>query len=246
MDTNTKRTELRDYSSEDYIKFFGRDSVKLLQTLNVANFMAYDLAKKQVVNEFKDKDIEKIYKELGLKNKDRAIKIGYIVKKHYGDILKDKRKDNIICEVWLTESDIRTNMQVAGTTGSGKTVWLKAVLEQQMARGGGAFVVFGKADNKMLQQLQYAAAKYNREQDLFIIDWTATADDLKTAKDKYNKNVITNSINFFELGDEDAVISTFFKNCWNKRKGQLGSSSKEFVGRAFEIFIQIRTYRFNI
>jgi len=61
MDTNTKRTELRDYSSEDYIKFFGRDSVKLLQTLNIANFIAYDLAKKQVVNEFKDKDIEKIF-----------------------------------------------------------------------------------------------------------------------------------------------------------------------------------------
>jgi len=224
-----KRQEIREFTSKQYIKLFVNDYAKWLQWLNIGNYMAYVIAEKQTINEYIKEDNEKIYKILGLKDKNRALKLGYIVKNLYGNILKDKNHKNIIDEIWLSEDDLRQHIQIVGTTGSGKTVWLKAILEQQIARGGGAFVVFGKADNKMLQQMQYAAARYNREQDLYIIDWTATAEDLQLAKEKYDKNIITNSINFFELGDDDAVISTFLKIAGINEKDSWGAAAKSLL-----------------
>ncbi len=227
--SKSKRTEIRSYNASQYIEYFGHLSAKILQFSNVANGLAYLLAKKQTVKEHEKRDLDNLYASIGLERGERAIKIGYIVKELYHKMDKNKAKDNIVAEVWISESDLRQHIQVAGTTGSGKTVWIKAVLEQQIARGGGAFVVFGKADNKMLQQMHYAAAKYGREQDLFVIDWTATPEDLELAKSKYDKDVITNSINFFELGDEDAVIATFLKIAGIDEKDSWGAAAKSLL-----------------
>jgi len=109
----------------------------------------------------------------------------------------------------LNEEMLRGHVQVSGTTGSGKTVWLKATLEQQIARGGGAFTVFGKADNKMLQQIYKVAADYGREQDLYVIDWTATRQRAKIARQRYGKKVISHTINLFEMGDERDIVNAF-------------------------------------
>ncbi len=224
-----KRQEIREFTSEQYIDLYVNVFVKWLQLVNIGNFIAYAIAARQTIDVYIKEDNKNVYKILGLKDKNRALKLGYIVKNLYVNILKDKNHKNIIDEIWLSEDDLRQHIQIVGTTGSGKTVWLKAILEQQIARGGGAFVVFGKADNKMLQQMQYAAARYNREQDLYIIDWTATAEDLQLAKEKYDKNIITNSINFFELGDEDAVISTFLKIAGINEKDSWGAAAKSLL-----------------
>ena len=222
-----KKNEIKKYSNKFLFEHYTSDLVKILLS---ANFGLYFLAKKIVLKNKAKEAKKKILKNLGLdKSKKKAIKLGYIVKKHYHDIKRTGKKNNIEEEVYLSEDDLRQHIQVVGTTGSGKTVWLKAIIEQQIARGGGAFVVFGKADNKMLQQIHYAMAKYNREQDLFIIDWTATPEDLKLQKKKYNKDVITNSINLFELGDEEAVLGTFIKIAKINDKDSWGQSAKSLL-----------------
>ena len=221
-----QKNEIKKYSNKFLFEHYTSDLIKLLLS---ANFGLHFLAKKIILRNKEEEEKKEILKNLGLEDKEKAIKLGYVVKKHYHDIKKTSNKKNIEKEIYLGEDDLRQHIQVVGTTGSGKTVWLKAIIEQQIARGGGAFIVFGKADNKMLQQIHYSMAKYNREQDLFTIDWTATPEDLKLQKKKYNKDVITNSINLFELGDEEAVLDTFIKIAKINDKDSWGQSAKSLL-----------------
>jgi len=223
-----KKIKYKDLSYEDIYKHYISDFSKLA---NYINFNILSLVKKIVFSKLKEEENKTIYKNLGLDKEEKvALKAGYLVKELKHNIKADSNKNNIIDEVYLTDDMLRQHIQVVGTTGSGKTVWLKALLEQQIARGGGAFTVFGKADNKMLQEIQYAAAKYGREQDLFIVDWTATEEDLALQKKKYNKEIITNSVNFFELGDEDAVLNVFLNIAKISKKGDSwNQAAKSFL-----------------
>jgi len=191
--------------------------------VNIATFGAISVSKRLTRNYLQSK--EDRFEELaGLtkndKNEKYAICFGYAVHNHSKKEFnknkvyatqRDARVSNVISPILLNDDILRQHVQIIGTTGSGKTQLLKGVLEQQIARGGGAFAVFGKADNVMLQQIYAVAVEYGREQDFFVVDWTATKEQSKDSIKLNNKSVLTNSINLFDLGSVDDVVNAMIK-----------------------------------
>jgi hypothetical protein len=221
--------------------------------LNLATLGAISTTKRLATRYLKSKEDD--FEDLaGLtkNNKDEkyAICFGYAVNTHaqkeYNKnkvyaTQRDARVDNVIAPILLNDEILRQHIQIIGTTGSGKTQLLKGVLEQQIARGGGAFAVFGKADNVMLQQIYAVAVEYGREQDFFVVDWTATKEQAKDSIKLNNKSILTNSINLFDLGSIDDVINAMIKiagldgesNSWS-------NASKDYLSSVLRLLAVLR------
>ena len=145
-------------------------------------------------------------------------------------------KNNAICPALQTDEMLREHTCLMATTGGGKTeLLINAYIESTIARGGGLFAVFGKADNIFLQKSQSIAAKYNRLQDVLVYDF------VEDKKGKTN----TNSINIFEIGNAKNITTTlvniadFEANTW-------GQGSKTYLTSFLKFVLVLRDSNFFI
>lgn len=105
-------------------------------------------------------------------------------------------------ELWLTNNDARTHILYLGTTGSGKTEGLKALVTNALSWGSGYVYVDGKADTDLWASLYAVARRFGRDDDLFVLNYmTGNSDDGSTSNSmnpfsngssSYLANMITN------------------------------------------------------
>ncbi len=101
--------------------------------------------------------------------------------------------DNPDCgqEIWFTNNDARTHLLYIGTTGSGKTEGLKALVTNALSWGSGYVFVDGKADTDLWASLYSVARRFGRDDDLLLINYmTGNSDD----------GAMSNSMNPFSNG----------------------------------------------
>ena len=109
-------------------------------------------------------------------------------------------KDNPDCgqEIWFTNNDARTHLLYLGTTGSGKTEGLKALVTNALARGSGYVYVDGKADTDLWASLFAVARRFGRDDDVFVLNYmTGNSDDGSTS----------NSMNPFSTGSSSYLAN---------------------------------------
>jgi len=94
-------------------------------------------------------------------------------------------------EIWLTNTDARTHILFIGTTGSGKTEGLKAIVTNSLSWGSGFVYVDGKADTDLWASLFALARRFGRDDDLLILNYmTANSDN----------GAVSNTMNPFSNG----------------------------------------------
>lgn len=89
-------------------------------------------------------------------------------------------KDNPDCgqEIWFTNTDARTHILYLGTTGSGKTEGLKALVTNALAWGSGYVYVDGKADTDLWVSLYAVARRFGRDDDILVLNYmTGNSDE---------------------------------------------------------------------
>lgn len=124
-------------------------------------------------------------------------------------------KDNPDCgqEIWFTNNDARTHILYLGTTGSGKTEGLKALVTNSLSWGSGYVYVDGKADTDLWSSLYGVARRFGRDDDLLIINYmTGNSDDgslsntmnpFSTGSSSYLANMVTGFMP--EAGGDNAM-----------------------------------------
>ena len=128
--------------------------------------------------------------------------IGKEVKRFKGNGALSSNKKNLTGNfVLLDPESVKRMGATIGTTGSGKTEQLKGMFDQQVSLGGGAMVVEGKGTKDELKKLYAIVGKYNRLNDLYILNFS----DLKN----------THSVNIFENTSADQlkeILSELIEN----------------------------------
>jgi intracellular multiplication protein IcmO len=143
------------------------------------------------------------------KDKKYFTNAGYIVKEHspkgaYYDTVKEIKSifskkikrvpnsENIESPLLIDETTLRTHMLISGTTGSGKTVFVKSIMKQLLSSNGSGFMMIeGKGDNTMFHEIYAEVIMAKREKDFYFLNFI----------DKYNSN----TINILEIGDYDSI-----------------------------------------
>ncbi|HIP13168.1 MAG TPA: hypothetical protein EYG73_10675 [Arcobacter sp.] len=99
--------------------------------------------------------------------------IGKEVKRFKGSGVLSSNKKNLTGKFVLLDSEsIKRMGATIGTTGSGKTVQLEGMFEQQVSLGGGAMVIEGKGTKDELKKLYAIVGKYNRLNDMYILNFS--------------------------------------------------------------------------
>ena len=125
------------------------------------------------------------------------INMGNVVKEHHtplnGGAGADwKKEGNIVAPLLIDETTLRTHMTIAGTTGSGKTVYAKNIMRQLVRDIGTGFMfIEGKGDNKMFHEIYAEMKMAGRLNDFYFLNFL----------DKHNSN----TINLLEEGDFDSI-----------------------------------------
>ena len=90
----------------------------------------------------------------------------------------DKDDEYFGRELWLTNADARTHILYLGTTGSGKTEGLKALVTNALAWGSGFVYIDGKADTDLWASLYALARRFGRDDDMLVLNYmTGNSDD---------------------------------------------------------------------
>lgn len=104
------------------------------------------------------------------------ISFGREVKEFLGSGMLSLAPNNLTGRYILADGELIKRMgAVIGTTGSGKTVQLKGMLEQQLALGGGAFCIDAKGTIDELKNVYALVGKYGRLKDLYVINFANPA-----------------------------------------------------------------------
>lgn len=74
-------------------------------------------------------------------------------------------------ELWLTNSDARTHLFLAGTTGSGKTETNLGIYANSLCWGSGTIYADGKAENSLPFAMWSMARKFGREDDFLLLNF---------------------------------------------------------------------------
>lgn len=124
-------------------------------------------------------------------------------------------RDNPDCgqEIWFTNNDARTHILYLGTTGSGKTEGLKALVTNALSWGSGYVYVDGKADTDLWASLYSVARRFGRDDDVLVINYmTGNSDDgslsntmnpFSTGSSSYLANMVTGFMP--EAGGDNAM-----------------------------------------
>ena len=125
--------------------------------------------------------------------KKYMLSVGREVKAHLGDGAKSSVNSNLTGkDLLLNAEKVKRMGGVLGTTGSGKTVWIKGVLEQQLLLGGGAFLIDGKGTIDELKRIIALVMKANRLRDFYFINFANPEN--------------SNSVDIFGAGSADDII----------------------------------------
>ena len=115
-------------------------------------------------------------------------------------------------ELWITNSDARTHMFLAGTTGSGKSETLMSIFTNAILWGAGACYGDGKADNNLGFCLWSLSRRFGREDDFLVLNYlTGGSDPFQVIADKEKGKVSginyqSNSMNSFAEGSADFLL----------------------------------------
>lgn len=110
--------------------------------------------------------------EANQKTNEYMLSFGFEVFAHLGDAIKSGVMSNLTGRLLLVGAEIIKRMGIIiGTTGSGKTVFLKGLLEQQLMLGGGAFITDAKGTIDELKRVFAMIVKWGRLKDFFVINF---------------------------------------------------------------------------
>jgi len=101
-------------------------------------------------------------------------------------------------ELWLTNDDARTHILYLGTTGSGKTEGLKALVTNSLAWGSGFVYIDGKADTDLWASLFALARRFGRDDDLLVLNYMTGNTD---------GGSVSNSMNPFSNGSSSYLAN---------------------------------------
>jgi len=116
---------------------------------------------------------------------------------YLGNIM-DKEETTYRNELWLTNDDARTHILYLGTTGSGKTEGLKALVTNALSWGSGYVYVDGKADTDLWASLYSVARRFGRDDDLLILNYMTGNTD---------SSAVSNSMNPFSNGSSSYLAN---------------------------------------
>ena len=109
---------------------------------------------------------------------------------------------NTRLQVWGTSSDDRTHSTILGTTGSGKTEFIFALLLNQLIHDSGFIVIDAKGDISFQRRLCQLLRRFGREDDLLTISFSVGKRDfLKAYEDKP-----TNTFNLMSSNSSGMLI----------------------------------------
>jgi len=80
---------------------------------------------------------------------------------------------NVFKQIWANVDWMTRHMLILGTTGSGKSELMKALLADTIIRGSGGIYVDGKADNTLYQSIFQIARRLGRDDDLRVLNFLA-------------------------------------------------------------------------
>ncbi|WP_088698682.1 hypothetical protein [Halomonas campaniensis] len=80
-------------------------------------------------------------------------------------------------ELWLTNSDARTHLFLAGTTGSGKTETNLGIYANSLCWGSGTVYADGKGDSSLPFSMWSMARKFGREDDFLLLNFLTGGED---------------------------------------------------------------------
>lgn len=115
-------------------------------------------------------------------------------------------------ELWLTNSDSRMHMFLAGTTGSGKSETLMALLFNAICWGSGACYGDGKADSNLAFCLWSLSRRHGRDDDFLILNYlTGGTDPFQRIVEREKglagtAHAQSNSMNVFAEGSADFLL----------------------------------------
>jgi intracellular multiplication protein IcmO len=104
-------------------------------------------------------------------------------------------------EVWLTNSDCRQHFLVLGTTGAGKTEALLGFAANAIAWGSGFLFCDGKGDVALFAKVYALCARFNRLDDLLVLNYMTGNKDLGASGGKLRSN----TLNPFATGSSDTL-----------------------------------------
>lgn len=80
-------------------------------------------------------------------------------------------------ELWLSNSDARTHLFLAGTTGSGKTETNLGIYANSLCWGSGTVYADGKGDSSLPFSMWSMARKFGREDDFLLLNFLTGGED---------------------------------------------------------------------
>lgn len=104
-------------------------------------------------------------------------------------------------EVWLTNSDCRQHFLVLGTTGAGKTEALLGFAANAIAWGSGFLFCDGKGDVALFAKVFALCARFNRLDDLLVLNYMTGNRDVGASGGKLRSN----TLNPFATGSSDTM-----------------------------------------
>lgn len=132
----------------------------------------------------------------------------------YGGYLRSLARSEQGRELWLTSSDCRTHMFLAGTTGGGKTDTLMGISYNGMCWGSGVVYADGKASATVPFSIWSLARRVGRDDDVLFLNYlTGGEDPFKTMLARENAgqageihSAQSNSMNPFAEGAADFLL----------------------------------------
>jgi len=110
----------------------------------------------------------------------------------------DKDEEFYGQELWLSNTDARMHTLYLGTTGSGKTEGLKALVTNALSWGSGFVYVDGKADTDLWAGFYALARRFGRDDDLFVLNYMTGNTD---------SGSVSNSMNPFSNGSSSYLAN---------------------------------------
>lgn len=108
--------------------------------------------------------------------------------------------------IWLSDDAVRTHFLICGTTGSGKTRFLLALLYSALLVGSGAMFIDGKADILTFWLIYDILRRLGREDDLLLLSYLTGGKESSTLKNARNR--LSNTNNFLSQGATEELSET--------------------------------------
>jgi intracellular multiplication protein IcmO len=160
------------------------------------------------------------------KESEYHLNMATIVRNFLGSGKESLQKDNLSKKyVLLSTETVKRMGAIIGTTGSGKTVQLKGMLEQQTALGGGWCAFDAKGTIDELKNIYALVGKYGRLNELFVLN--------------FSNSTNTHSINFFNSGSA-VMLKEIMASLIESSEDKWRKVDEDFIGAILKILVYKR------